>query len=248
MYPRDMLIDLIIAASMLGDTVKSAPSNMSFFQLYNNQYCLYYEPAVLDTNITYTLIPETPNIALYFGYSSIGCAGGISIEDAILRDTNDNIIYTGFSYGNLEVGYPYEVEVEIRSNGACLGIDNICPYYINISTLAVELCGYKLLYNKQVECEFMICSSTATRRFLVDRSKDLVNWTRVTEISAEAYSSLIRNYSFTDSKYLPDVSYYRVIEEDLNGNLSIVFVDYIVCPTKEEKPYYDLSGRLIDIR
>jgi hypothetical protein len=94
----------------------------------------------------------------------------------------------------------------------------------------------------------MICSSTATRRFLVDRSKDLVNWTRVTEISAEAYSSLIRNYSFTDSKYLPDVSYYRVIEEDLNGNLSVVFVDYIVCPTKEEKPYYDLSGRLIDIR
>ncbi len=243
-----MLIDLLIAASLLGDTVKSATSNLSFFQLYNRGYCLYYEPAVLDTNITYTLIPETPNVALYFGYSSISCVGGISIEDAILRDTNDNIIYTGFSYGNLQVGYPYEVEVIIRTNGACLGIDNICPYYININALAVELCGYKLLFNDKVECEFLICSAAATRKFIVDRSADLINWTRVTEISAESYSSLVRNYSFNDTKYLPGVSYYRVIEEDLNGNLSIVFVDYIVAPEYSKKPYYDLSGRLIDIK
>jgi hypothetical protein len=243
-----MLINLFIVASLLGDTVKSSTRNMSFIELYNNQYCLSYEPAVLDTNIHYTLIPQTPNIALYFGYSTPGCIGGVSIEDVILRDTSDNIIYTGFSFGDLQVGYPYDIEVIIRTNGACLGIDNICPYYINISSLAVELCGYKLLYNKEVVCDFIICSSTASRRFLVDRSSNLVNWTRVTEISAEAYSSSIRTYSFNDSNYLPDISYYRVIEEDLNGNLTIVFIDYIVCPQQEKRFYYDLSGRLINIR
>lgn len=245
-----MLVSILLSLALLSDTIKLATSNLNIIQLYTRDYCTEFSEPALDTIITYTLIPNNSNIALYFGYSSSNCIGGISLGDITLKNSNGNLIYTGYIYNGLDVNETYEVSIAVTVNGACSGIDNLCPYYIVINPLAVELCGYKLGFNSQVYCEFVICSASASRRFLVDKSIDLVNWTRVCEIPSESYSSTERTYKFYDNKYISGISYYKVIEEDLNGKLDLVFIDYVVAPeVKDRKQYiYDLSGRLIKIK
>jgi hypothetical protein len=245
-----MLASILLFTSILfGDTIKPSPSNYNFIELFNRDYCTTYAPPLHDTTLYYTLIPESQDVAVYFSYSTPGCVGGISIEDILLKDTLGGIIYTGLIYNSLNIGYPYQLQLNIKLAGACLGIDNFCPYYININSLAVELCDYKLYFQDNVKCEFIICSSNATRRFLVDRSLDLYSWVRVTEIEADAYSSFAKSYYFEDMNYYEGVSYYRVIEEDLNGVKTEVFIDYVGAPNRSKSIYYyDLAGRLIKIK
>jgi hypothetical protein len=245
-----MFASILLSLALLGDTIKPAASNLNIIQLYTRDYCTEFVEPTLDTVITYTLIPSDPSVALYFGYSSSNCIGGIQISNIVLRSPNGDIIYTGYIYDGLVAGQTYEVSVSVTTTGACAGIDNLCPYYLVINPLAVELCGYTIGFNTQVHCQFIICSATATRRFLVDKSTDLLNWSRVCEISAESYSSTARTYEFNDDKYYAGISYYKVTEEDLNGNLELVFIDYAVAPEIVEgtKRYYDLSGRLIKIK
>ena len=247
-----MLASLLLSLTLLTDTIKQAQSNLSFAQLYDKDYCTVFFEPTQDTVVNYTLIPTSSIIAVYFGYSSALCNnGGIQISDIVVTDTSGNIVYLGYVYFGLTINQTYNVSITITTYGEnCTGIDNICPYYLDLNPLAVELCGYTLLFNSKVQCQFMTCSSSASKQFLVDRSADLVNWTRVCEIESVAYSSTLNRYAFDDYKYLPGVSYYRVIEEDLNGNLSLVFTDYIVAPEVSDsyKNYYDLSGRLIKIK
>lgn len=240
-----MLFSLLLYSLLLGDTIKESRDNLTFIQLYTQDYCTTFETPVSDSTFHYTLIPTNPDIALYFGYSTINCVSGISIEDVILRDMYGNIVYTGFLYSNLVVDYIYTVEVRVQANGACLGIDNLCPYYIIIDGLAVELCNYTLGFNDKVFCKFDICSSTGTKQFIIDRSADLIKWNRVGTVKAEQYSSVLRSYQFFDSNYLPGVSYYRIIEEDVNGNLETIMIDYVVSPEIKVEHVYDLAGRLI---
>lgn len=245
-----MFASILLSLALLGDTIKPAASNLNIIQLYTRDYCTEFVEPTLDTVITYTLIPSDPNVALYFGYSSSNCIGGIQIGNLVLRSPNGDLIYTGYIYNGLVVGQTYEVSVSVTTTGACAGLDNLCPYYLVINPLAVELCGYTLGFNSQVHCQFIICSASASRRFLVDKSTDLINWTRVCEISSESYTSTARTYEFNDNEYLAGVSYYKVTEEDLNGNLALVFIDYVVAPEviNDTKNYYDLSGRLIKIK
>ena len=245
-----MFASILLSLALLGDTIKPATSNLNIIQLYTRDYCTEFVEPTLDTIITYTLIPSDPNVALYFGYSSSNCVGGISIGDINLKNSNGNLIYTGYIYNDLTINETYEVSITITVNGACSGLDNLCPYYIVINPLAVELCGYTLGFNSQVHCEFIICSASASRRFLVDKSTDLVNWSRVCEISSESYTSTARTYEFYDSKYIPGISYYKVLEEDLNGKIELVFIDYVIAAeVKGSNQYiYDLSGRLIKIK
>lgn len=243
-----MLLSILFSALMYGDTIKSSSTNMNLLQLYTRGYCVSYEPPLTDTTLTYVVKPETEKIALYFGYSSPSCVTGITIDNIILSDTMGNTIGTGLYYNLLTISYPYRLNIRLRSNGGCVGVDNLCPYYININPLAVKLCGYEIKFDNVVRCSFDICTSSATKQFIVDRSSDLNTWTRVTVIPAENYSSNLLTYSFYDAKYISGVSYYRVFEEDLNGNLEIVLIDYVVAPHTEEQMEYDLSGRLIGFK
>lgn len=240
---------LLFTSILLGDTIKASPNNYNFIELFNRDYCTTYAAPIKDTTLYYTLIPESSEVAVYFSYSSPSCIGGIVIEDVLLKDTLGDIIYTGVIYNDLQIGYPYKLQLDIKTNGACLGVDNFCPYYININSLAIELCDYKLYFENNVKCEFIICSSNATKRFLVDRSLDLYSWVRVTEIEADAYNSFAKSYYFEDNNYYSGISYYRVMEEDLNGYKSEVFIDYVGAPDRSKSIYYyDLSGRLIKIK
>lgn len=240
---------LLFTSTLFGDTIKPSPSNYNFIELFNRDYCTTYTPPINDTTLYYTLIPEGPDVAVYFSYSTPSCVGGIAIEDVVLKDTLGGIIYTGVIYNALQVGYPYKLQLNIKSSGACLGVDNFCPYYITINSLAVELCDYNLYFQDNVKCEFIVCSSNGTRRFLVDKSLDLYSWTRVTEIEADAYNSFAKSYYFEDNNYYEGVSYYRVIEEDLNGVKTEVFIDYVGAPNRSKSIYYyDLAGRLIKIK
>ena len=245
-----MFASILLSLALLGDTIKPAASNLNIIQLYTRDYCTEFVEPTLDTVITYTLIPSDPNVALYFGYSSSNCIGGIQISNLVLRSPNGDLIYTGYIYNGLVVGQTYEVSVSVTTTGACAGLDNLCPYYLVINPLAVELCGYTLGFNTQVHCEFIICSASASRRFLVDKSTDLLNWSRVCEIPSESYTSTARTYEFSDNEYTPGISYYKVTEEDLNGKIELVFIDYVIAPEikKGDKYIYDLAGRLIKIK
>ena len=85
--------------------------------------------------------------------------------------------------------------------------------------LPVELIGFDAkLDGNIVNEEWSTASESNSDYFMVQQSKDAVDFTDLVQINAAGNSSTIKNYSAVDYEPYSDVSYYRLKQVDYNGN------------------------------
>jgi hypothetical protein len=83
--------------------------------------------------------------------------------------------------------------------------------------------------------------------FILERSKDLYTFAEVTRIRTSTYSNNRIDYEYLDRVPYDGVSYYRLIQVDLNGDRKIY--DPIVANITFKKPVriMDILGNTVDM-
>lgn len=88
--------------------------------------------------------------------------------------------------------------------------------------LPIELLSFNAQVNlfQQVDLTWQTASESNNHYFTVERSKDGINWIRVTEINGAGNSSVILNYSAIDKEPYTGLSYYRLKQTDYDNNFT----------------------------
>ena len=89
------------------------------------------------------------------------------------------------------------------------------------SALPVKLLTFTVVKEgNSARLDWSTTEETSTRDFIIERSKDAKNWTRIGQKSAAGESEALLNYDFTDTAPFSDVNYYRLKMTDLDDTFS----------------------------
>lgn len=98
-------------------------------------------------------------------------------------------------------------------------IDHIYIMVFYNTILPVELQSFNVFAQagNRVQLNWRTASEKNNDRFVVERSRDGVNYAPVTEVKGAGNSLVERNYACCDAEPYPGVSYYRIKQIDFNG-------------------------------
>ena len=86
------------------------------------------------------------------------------------------------------------------------------------NTLPVTMLNFDAIcLNNSIKLEWQTASETNSDYFLVESSKDMVNWKSEGKVSAAGNSSELRNYSFIVNRVTEGENYYRLRQFDFDG-------------------------------
>jgi uncharacterized protein YjdB len=101
------------------------------------------------------------------------------------------------------------------------GISSFSPFTIGItgSPLPIELISFQAncAGNKQVAVTWSTASEHNTSHFVVEKSRDGVNWTTFNTLGAAGNSTTVIDYALTDTDVANGTTYYRLTQFDTDG-------------------------------
>jgi len=87
-----------------------------------------------------------------------------------------------------------------------------------VNPLPVELLFFDAQFDgANVECVWQTASEQNSAHFIVQRSADGIQFENIGLIPAAGHSNILLNYHFTDTNPLNGISYYRLMQTDMNG-------------------------------
>ncbi len=94
-----------------------------------------------------------------------------------------------------------------------IGSDNANPLPVALTNFSAS-CGNQ----SQAELRWTTESEQSSLKFVVEKSRELVNWILVGETPAAGNSNQQIEYSLTDYSPFADITYYRLLQVDVNGD------------------------------
>lgn len=97
-----------------------------------------------------------------------------------------------------------------------------------ISILPVTLSSFNVVINKdRILANWSTASESNSARFILQRSPDAINWSKVASVSAAGNSDVLRNYQAADNAPLSGRSFYRLVLIDKDGSYSYSNVESV---------------------
>lgn len=103
-------------------------------------------------------------------------------------------------------------------------IPNFSEFWLHGSTsspLPVNLANFSLSCENNATISWTTASEQNSDRFIIEKSRDGQNWIAVGEKTAAGNSNTLINYSIVDENNWNGVSYYRMIQIDINGKQEV---------------------------
>lgn len=204
---------------------------------------------VYETTWTYT------NCDIYGESADIYVSNSLSDWFYIGRTClNDNTSFSLYNTGLDSILYIKVVDVSVSSsfnqfNFESDGYDLDGIEIVEFGPLAIELKSFNVRYsNQNVEVEFVTSSETNTYKFYIQHSVDLQKFDNLFELDAAGFSSSDKRY-YKSIIFNPksDITYFRLVELDLNGVYHFYEVKSVYTTTSNVEYYYfDLLGRSVD--
>lgn len=93
------------------------------------------------------------------------------------------------------------------------------------SALPIELVSFEANCkgSNQVSITWATASEQNTSHYVLDKSRDGATWEEVGQVQAAGNSSQLTNYELIDSDQLSGVTYYRLKQYDMNGNVETFY-------------------------
>ena len=194
------------------------PINYSFLE--TNGFCYNIDPMLQEFTLSFTFTATSTSIFINTGYSVVACTN-VNFSNLNLYDnTNCAAFGSGFVYNNLVIGNNYTWSVTGESTGQfCEGFSTVCPYYVNIGGLPIELISFTAtLKNGLVYINWITGSETNVNYFILERTDDLTTgyYTQLYRVKSKGVYNNI--YETVDLFPKQGVNYYRIKEVDYNGN------------------------------
>lgn len=96
------------------------------------------------------------------------------------------------------------------------------PLIFDFAALAIHLKEFnaKITQDDQVSLKWTASSDAANDYFVIEKSKDAINWKQISTIASTESLNSDHNYNFTDSNPFTGISYYRLVFNNSNGTIN----------------------------
>lgn len=220
----------------------------SYEQLSNNGYCFTINPASNTITISFSFISNiSGNIIINSGYSILNCTNTTFTSVLLYDNTLCELVGEGFVFQVID-GHKYTWIVNAETSGQfCQGFSTICPYWIGLNPLFIDL---KVLESAVIGNAVVISWITLSERnshyFTILKSNGFDDFKTIGRVDASGYSNTELSYNFTDNQPYSGVSYYKLIETDLNGYKTEFPVISVLYSNSIKYKIYDLMGNPTD--
>lgn len=221
----------------------------SYEQLSNDGYCFTIDPASTTITISFSFVSNiSGNIVINSGYSILNCTSTTFTSVLLYDNTLCELVGEGFVFQVID-GHQYTWVVNAQTSGQfCQGFSSICPYWIGLNPLFIDLKVLEAaVVDNTVVISWITLSETNSHYFTVLKSTGFNDFMPVGKVAAYGYSNSELSYSFVDIEPINGVSYYKLVETDLNGyetEFPIISVSYT---NNNNYKVYDLMGNPTDL-
>ncbi len=227
------------------------PINYNF--LDSNGFCYDIDPILQNFTLSFTFTAISNSIFINTGYSIVACTN-VNFSNVRLYDnTNCVEIGQGFVFNYLISGNTYTWTISGEATGAfCEGFSTVCPYYVNIGGLPIELISFTAtLKNNLVYIKWITGSETNTNYFILERTDNLINsyYTQLYRVNSKGNVPFTNIYEYIDNSAKQGINYYRIKEVDYNGNNHYYYPISINYNTTESNviKVIDINGKQVNI-
>jgi hypothetical protein len=221
----------------------------SYDDLSNNNYCYSINPASNTISISFSFISDVDGLVyINSGYSILNCTSTTFSSVLLYDNTICELVGEGFLFQIIS-GHLYTWTIVATTSGIfCDGFSTICPYWLNVTPLAIDLKLFEaIVYNKSVYLNWSTFSETNSHYFIIYKSDGFSEFKEIGKVYSSGYSVFEKNYQFIDNKPFPGNSYYKLTEVDLNGYSKDYSTISVYNPEQMSYEVYDEFGRKTDL-
>jgi hypothetical protein len=204
-------------SNLLLKQIESFPESYEY--LSNNGYCFTISPASNNITISFSFVSNiSGNIIINSGYSILNCSSTTFTSVLLYDNTLCQLAGEGFIFQVID-GHKYTWILNAETSGQfCQGFSTVCPYWIGLNPLFIELkvLEYAVIDNSVV-ISWITLSETNSHYFTILKSTGFDDFVPVAKVDAFGYSNSELSYSITDNEPYTGISYYKLVETDLNG-------------------------------
>lgn len=221
----------------------------SYNYLESNGYCYYLSEPQTSFTLCFEFISITSGVYLNSGFSALGCTNVSFSQLTLCNKTQNYIVGQGQFFDNLIVGDTYVWCITGTAVGLfCQGLTTICPYWNESSLLPVTLTLFTATpTNNGILLRWTTVSESNSDYFILEKSKDLITFAEVSRIKSAIYSTTRIDYEFFDKIPYDGISYYRLIQVDLNGDRQVYDPIYANITFKKPVKIFDVLGNQVDM-
>jgi hypothetical protein len=235
--------------STIGPIYQSATPIPTYGYLESNGYCYFLPQPQISFTLCFHFVAISNGVYLNSGFTALGCST-VTFTSLQLCDRTDNVIVgQGQFFNNLIVGHEYVWCVVGTTSGLfCQGLTTICPYWTEASLLPVELTLFTATpTNNDILLRWTTMSESNSDYFILEKSKDLYTFVEVARLKTSVYSNRKIDYEFLDRTPYDGVSYYRLVQVDLNGARKIYDPIFANITFKKPVRVLDVLGNSVDM-
>ena len=235
--------------STIGPIYQSATPIPTYGYLESNGYCYFLPQPQISFTLCFQFVAISNGVYLNSGFSALGCST-VTFNTLQLCDRTDNVIVgQGQFFNNLIIGHEYVWCVVGSTSGLfCQGLTTICPYWTEASLLPVELTLFTATpTNNGILIRWTTMSESNSDYFVLEKSKDLYTFVEVARIRSSVYSNSRIDYEFLDRTPYDGVSYYRLVQVDLNGAKKVYDPIFANIVFKKPVKVIDILGNTVDM-
>jgi hypothetical protein len=240
-----LLVAVLLAATSLGQN-NSCPTTVQ----YSDNVFISYNP---PTNwVNFYRVFESPSTSIDFSFS-ISVRADLCPTTAIQYslyvvmgsmcvevENNTTGFFTGLTPGNTYI-------IGFIANCTQLGINGV--FTAEDITLPIELIYFTgESVNGLINLTWASGSEFNCAGYAIDRSTDASTWINIGYVEGAGNSQQIERYLFTDRSPVKGVSYYRLVQYDLNGDFEVLKIIAIFFnPQSDGNPFrqYNTLGQRV---
>jgi hypothetical protein len=212
--------------------------------LSNNGYCFTINPASINITISFSFVSNiNGSIIINSGYSILNCTSTTFTSILLYDNTLCELVGEGFVFQVVD-GHQYTWILNAETSGQfCQGFSTICPYWIGLNPLFIELKVLEAaVVGNSVVISWITLSESNSHYFTLLKSSGFDDFIPIGKVNASGYSNNELSYSFTDDQPYTGVSYYKLVETDLNGYSTEFPVISVAYTNSSKYKVYDIMG------
>lgn len=212
--------------------------------LSNNGYCFTINPASINITISFSFVSNiNGSIIINSGYSILNCTSTTFTSILLYDNTLCELVGEGFVFQVVD-GHQYTWILNAETSGQfCQGFSTICPYWIGLNPLFIDLKVLEAaVVGNSVVISWITLSESNSHYFTLLKSSGFDDFIPIGKVNASGYSNNELSYSFTDDQPYTGVSYYKLVETDLNGYSTEFPVISVAYTNSSKYKVYDIMG------
>ncbi len=209
-------------SNAIGDVVGDCNGNFYILTTSPGLLRIFDGTGTLISTYTLTGLPATSGGAFSIVNGNVYCAISNTLYIGVVSGLVINFsVATCFS--------PFGLWGDFAQCPSCNLLTPVPSTSINCSViLPVELLEFKLTKGGAgVIIEWTTATEHKSKKFEIERSLDADTWENVSSVKAAGFSTQLLNYKAIDTSPLSGISYYRLKEVDMNGEVSFSEIRWI---------------------